>query len=285
MRPADVDHHHRGVDRPRGRRRRALVIALAGVVVLVCAGCRLDVGVDITMAANGTGNVTVTAVADPQLVATAPSAFADLRLDDVRQAGWSVTGPTRNSDGSLTLSLAKPFATPAEATSILAELNGPNGPLRGLTVGIDRSFALVASTLSGQAQLTGGLAAFSDAALAQALGSPPLANLVAQPVDQILGLTVTAHFAGSVVSADGAIAPDHQSVEWRPSLADGVSTPMNARFELVDQGARDARRTSRLAWGALAIYLGAVVLAALAVFIVRRHRRRRRAHQADHETL
>jgi hypothetical protein len=284
MRPADVDHLHRGVD-PRRRRRRALVVALAIVVALACASCRLDVGVDITMATNGTGNVTVTAIADPQLVATAPSAFADLRLDDVRQAGWSVTGPTRNPDGSLTLTLVKPFATPAEATSILAELNGPNGPLHGVSVSIDRSFALVASTLSGQAQLMGGLAAFSDAALAQALGSPPLANVVTQPVDQVLGLTVTAHFAGSVTSADGEIAPDRQSVEWRPSLADGVSTPMNARFELVDQGARDARRTSRLAWGALAIYLGAVLLIALAVFFVLRRRRRRRAHRAEHETL
>jgi hypothetical protein len=283
MRPADVDHHHRGGDRQRGR--RTLVIALASVVVLACAGCRLDVGVDITMAANGTGTVTVTAVADSQLVTTAPSAFADLRLDDVRQAGWSVTGPTRNPDGSLTLTLVKPFATPAEATSILAELNGPNGPLHGLTVGIDRSFALVASTLAGQAQLTGGLAAFSDAALAQALGSPPLANVVAQPVDEVLGLTVTARFAGSVADADGAIAPDRQSVEWRPSLADGVSTPMNARFELVDQGARDARRTSRLAWGALAIYLGAILLTALAVLFVLRRRRRRHGHQAEHETL
>ena len=103
----------------------------------------------------------------------------------------------------MTMTLVKPFATPAEATTILAELNGPDGPLQGLTVGLDRSFALVASTLTGHAQVTGGLGAFSDAALVQALGSPPLANVVTQPVDQVLGLTVTARFPGTVTTADG----------------------------------------------------------------------------------
>jgi hypothetical protein len=160
-------------------------------------------------------------------------------------------------------------------------LNGPAGPLQGLTVSIDRSFALVASTLAGHAQVMGGLGAFSDAALVQALGAPPLANVVTQPVDQVLGLTVTARFSGTVTTADGDVAPDRQSVEWKPSLADGVSTPMNARFELVDQGARDARRRSRLAWEAAGIYLGALVLIALVVLLVIRLRRRRRARRSS----
>jgi hypothetical protein len=285
MRSAAVDHPRPGVEPNRRRRRRrrhlASLIALAVTVFVACAGCRLDVGVDITMAADGTGRVTVTAVADPQLVVAAPSAFADLRLDDIRQAGWTVTGPTKNADGSMTMTLVKPFATPAEATTILVELNGPDGPLQGLAVGLDRSFALVASTLAGHTQVTGGVGAFSDAALVQALGSPPLANVVTQPVDQVLGLTVTAGFAGTVTTADGQIAPDRQSVQWTPSLADGVSTPINARFELVDQGARDARRTSHLAWGALGIYLGALVLIVLVISFLIRLRRRRRARRAQ----
>jgi hypothetical protein len=277
MRLADVDHPYTGVDPNRRSRRRAPVLAAILALVVICAGCRLDVGVDITMAADGTGTVAVSAVADAQLVAAAPSAFSDLRLDDIRQAGWMITGPTKNPDGSMTLMLQKPFATPAEATSILGELNGPSGPLQGLTVAIDRSFALVTSTLSGHAQLTGGLGAFSDAALTQALGAPPLGNVAAQPIDQVLGLTVTARFAGTVATADGQIAADGRSVKWQPSLADGVVTPMNARFELVDQGARDARRTSRRAWTALAIYGGAVALIGLILFLVLRHRRRGRA--------
>jgi hypothetical protein len=236
------------------------------ILVLLAAGCRLDVGVDVAMQLDGSGTVTVTAAADAELVAAAPSAFADIRLDDVEQAGWTTLGPTKGADGSLTLTLTKPFTTPAEANSILAELNGPDGPLRDLTVALDQSFATVSSSLTGSVGLTGGLGAFSDAALAQALGSAPLANLVAAPVDQVVGLTVTARFPGQVTDTNGKQAADGASVTWRPSLADGATTAIDARFEHVDEGAKSARRKSRLAWGALAIYL--VLLLAVVLVVV-----------------
>ena len=256
------------------RRLRLLALAFA---LAVLAGCRLDVGVDVAMQPDGAGTVTVTATADPELVAKAPSAFADLRLDDIRQAGWTVTGPNNNPDGSMVLTLSKPFRSPAEAGAVLSELNGPNGPLHGLAVTLDRSFAVVDSSFTGTVQLTGGLAAFSDDALVQALGgSTPLANLVTQPVDQVLGLTVTARLPGRVTSANGTVAPDGASVTWRPPLADGVATPLDAHFQLVDQGAKDARRRSQLAWGALAVYLGLLLLVvALGALLLRRRRRRR----------
>src|SRR5829696_6093571 len=130
-------------------RRRVLLVVVA---ILVLAGCRLDVGVDIAMQADGSGTVAVTATADAALVAAAPSAFADLRLDDVRQAGWTVSDPAKGTDGSLVVTLTKPFRTPAEATTILAELNGPDGPLRNLAVGLEQSFAVVSSSLTGSGQ-------------------------------------------------------------------------------------------------------------------------------------
>jgi hypothetical protein len=251
--------------------RRVLVVIAA---VLVLAGCRLDVAVDVAMRADGTGTVTMTATADPELVAAAPSVFADLRLTDVRAAGWTVSDPARGADGSMAVTLSKPFRTPAEATAVLAELNGPDGPLRGLTVTLDRSFAVVASSLTGTVGLSGGLGAFSDAALAQALGSPPLANLVTQPIDQVMGLTVTAHFPGRVVTANGEIAADRVSVTWKPPLTDGVTTALDAHFEQVDAGARSARRTSRLAWGALAVYVAVLLVVVLAVVVLLRRRSR-----------
>jgi hypothetical protein len=247
---------------------RRLLLVVAAVVVL--AGCRLDVGVDVAMQADGTG--TVTATADAELVNAAPSALGDLRLDDIRAAGWTVATPARGADGSQTVTLTKPFSTPAEATAVLGELNGPNGPLQNLTVSLDRSFAVVSSSLTGAVQLTGGIGAFSDAALAQALGSQPLANLVTQPIDQVMGLTVTARFPGRVTSASGEIAADRASVTWRPPLTDSTSTALDAHFEHVDQGARDARRTSRLAWGALALYGVLFAAVVIAVVVVLRRR-------------
>src|SRR5262249_22660649 len=180
------------------------LLVLFTLFAVVVAGCRLDVGVDVAMQPDGSGTVTVTATADAELVAKAPSALADLRLDDIRQAGWTVTSPTKAADGAMAVTLAKPFSTPAEASAILAELNGPNGPLHGLALAIDRSFATVTSSFTGSSQLTGGLAAFSDDALVQALGGgTPLANLVAQPVDQVLGLTVTARLPGRITTTNG----------------------------------------------------------------------------------
>ncbi len=260
--------------------RRLRLLARLTLLAVVLAGCRLDVGVDVAMQPDGSGTVTVTATADAELVAKAPSALADLRLDDIRQAGWTVTGPTKAGDGAMTVTLAKPFGTPAEAGAVLAELNGPNGPLHGMAVAIDRSFALVRSSFTGSTQLTGGLAAFSDDALVQALGgSTPLANLVAQPVDQVLGLTVTARLPGRVTSSNGTVAPDRSAVMWQPALADGVVTPLEAHFEQADQGAKDARQRSRLAWGALAVYLG-VLLVVVAVVAVQLRRRRRIKREA-----
>src|SRR5690349_9765494 len=118
-------------------RRRLLLLVVA---VLVLAGCRLDVAVDVAMQPDGSGTVTVTATADRELVAAAPSALGDLRLDDVRAAGWTVDPPSSGTDGSVHLTLTKPFRTPAEATAVLAGLNGPDGPLRNLIVTLDRSF-------------------------------------------------------------------------------------------------------------------------------------------------
>jgi hypothetical protein len=257
--------------------RRLLVLALVTSLSVVLAACRLDVGVDVGMQADGSGTVTVTATADPELVVKAPSALADLRLDDIRQAGWTVTGPTKGADGSMVFTLSKPFRTPAEASAVLAELNGPNGPLHGLALALDRSFAVVDSSFTGSAQLTGGLAAFSDDALVQALGgSTPLANVVTQPVDQVFGLSVTARLPGRVTSANGTVSADGASVTWQPPLADGVATPFDAHFQLTDQGAKDARRRSQLAWGALALYLGVLLLVVGVVALVLRRRRRRR---------
>jgi hypothetical protein len=253
-------------------RRRVVHFVAIALVALACSACRLDINIDVAMTADGSGTVTVSGRADPELVAKAPSAFADVRLDDVRHAGWQVSDPAKAADGSISLTMTKPFSTPDEATAILAELNGPGGPLRGLSVRLDRSFAHVASGLTGEAELTGGLGAFSDSALAQAVGSEPLAGVVTQPVSDVLGLTVTARLPGRVVSANGDIAESRDSVSWRPSLADGSATAMSAQFELIDQGARDARRNSRLAWGALAVYLAVILAVVLAVIVVMRRR-------------
>jgi hypothetical protein len=66
---------------------RRLLVVLVVVAAVALTGCRLDVGVDVAVREDGSGIVAVTAEADAELLAQAPGALGDLRLDDVRAAG------------------------------------------------------------------------------------------------------------------------------------------------------------------------------------------------------
>src|SRR3954447_342897 len=226
----------------------------------MCSACRLDVDVRVTMAPDGTGTVTVTATADPDLVAKHPGALADLRLDDLKAAGWAGDGPTKQPDGTLRLTLTKGFSDPAAAERGLAEISGPPGPPRDLPVAREARFAQVTSSVQGELKLDGGLAAFADTDLVAALGgATPLQDVVTTPLDQAVGVTFTAALPGTAASADGQISADHRQVQWQAPL-DGSSVTVNARFDQIDAGARSAKHRQHVAVAALVAYLAVLVL-------------------------
>ncbi|MDQ1422797.1 MAG: hypothetical protein QOD72_295 [Acidimicrobiaceae bacterium] len=250
----------------------ALGAALAGVLLL--SGCRLTANVTVTMNADGSGVVSVDLVADADLLAKAPSAVSDLRLDDARQAGWEVTGPAPTADGGSSMRLAKPFHTAAEAEAVVAELNGPQGPLRDMRFARSVSFARVDITVSGTVQWDGGLAAFSDAALANVLGRPPLEQEVAASgvaAEDALAMTVTLKLPGKV-SGNGRNADDG-AVTWSPVLRAGGRTEIEAHSSVIDRGAQSARRTEHIARSALVVYVSVVVLGVLVASLIVLRRR------------
>jgi len=257
------------------------LLALVGAVVLL-AGCHLVLDVRVDIGANGAGSVTVTATADAQLLAKIPGAVADLRLDDARAAGWTVTGPAKTADGGARLVLTKAFSTPEEATQILGEINGPRGPLRGLTVAQHREFAKLTTTMNGSLRLDGGVAAFADDALAKLAGQVPFAQQVAAsgvPIDKGLSLVLTMSAPGSITTTNGTPSsePGGAAVSWTPPLTAGRSTPVNATFVKSDAAATRARNLERwttwglVGWGALFALIVAIVVIVAAV---RRRRRR-----------
>jgi hypothetical protein len=263
--------------------RRLAALCAGGLLVGLLAGCRLDVNVVVDAEADGSGTVTVTATADAELLARAPGAVEDLRFDDARAAGWTVTGPTPTDSGGAQVILSKPFGTPEQATAILAEINGPSGPLRGMTLTQDREFARVTTGVTGQVLLEGGVGAFADEALVQVAGKVPLAEQVAAqaaaggvPLEQALGLTVTVDLPGTVTATNGTAAGG--SVTWTPSLADGVATPLQAETLQEDTAALRASDVERwtvwglIGWGAL---FALIVLVVLLRAWRRRARRRR----------
>jgi hypothetical protein len=244
---------------------------------LSLSACRLDVGVDVAMTADGSGTVTVTAVADAELLAKVPGALADLRLDDLRTGGWAAEGPAAADGGAQRLVLRKPFATPDQASTVLGELSGPGGPLRAVSVEWRRTFGTVRSGVAVTAQLDGGLAALGDAELAQALGGRVgLADRVTGDVADGLKLSVTARLPGEVADSNGTVGADGTSVTWTPDLRGGAVTELRASFVERDSGALSARTRGRWARIGLAVWaaLMVVLVAAIAVY-VRASRRRR----------
>ena len=60
--------------------------------------------------------------------AQVPDLDGELRVDDLRAAGWTVHGPRKVRGGGVRVVARRPFGTPAEAARAVAQLTGPSGP-------------------------------------------------------------------------------------------------------------------------------------------------------------
>lgn len=94
----------------------------------------------------------------------------ELRLDDLRQSGWDVDRPAKESDGLTWIRVAKRFADPADAVRVAAELSGPEGPFRDFRLERSRTLLKTKTSFSGLLDLSRGLSGLSDAALQEKLG-------------------------------------------------------------------------------------------------------------------
>ena len=74
-------------------------LVLLASFTLVLAACQLNVDIAVSMSANGSGSVSVRAVADQALVEAAPSIASQVLVDDLLEAGWLVDGPSPTDDG------------------------------------------------------------------------------------------------------------------------------------------------------------------------------------------
>jgi hypothetical protein len=181
-----------------GAVRRALVVLIAAFAL---AACRVDTTVHVAVEPDGSGTITLTAVADAELVAQTPGLADDLRFDDITAAGWVVDGPTPTADGGLQVVVTHPFATVQEATALLLSLNGPDGPLHDVVVGRTVTDDAITTTLTGTVRVANGLDAFADPDVLAAIGGSPYANDLAaanlRPSD-VVTFTFSADLPGKV---------------------------------------------------------------------------------------
>lgn len=232
------------------RRLLALVVA-----ALALTACKVDTTVDVTVNADGTGVVTLTAVADADVLAQAPGLAEDLRFDDAIAAGWVLTPPAATDTGGLEVVLTHEFATVEEATALLQSINGASGPLHDVVLTRAVTDDDITTALAGTLRVDGGIDAFADPDVLAAIGGSPYADNIAatalRPTD-VVTFTFTADLPGeSTTPATGTVDAD-QSLTW--------SVPM-------DQTSIDLASTAVLAQGKPSSVWGTIATVALVVFV------------------
>jgi hypothetical protein len=204
--------------------RLRLFVVLLGLAVLT--GCQMHVAVDVRVEEDGSGAVTVGVGLDDAALRRAGNLDEQLRVDDLRAAGWYVAPPTR--EGEVTwVRATKQFATPEQAAAIFAEISGPQGAFRDFEVTREESTFGTTYSVDGVVDLTAGPAAFSDPELTAALEGDPFGGTL-QAIEAEEGRPI-AHMVDFRVSTalPGEEIPEvfeASFVDTEPTVVDASST-------------------------------------------------------------
>lgn len=191
------------------------VLTFFAVIVVIAAGCRVQIETKIDVGLDGKGTITQGIGFDDAALKRVGDPRAALRASDLEQAGWVVDATSR--EGDLTwIRVHHSFSTPEEGTALLAQLSGPDGPYRDML--IRRSDGLLSTSVkvTGQIDTTAGLQMFGDQQLATTLGGDASGGLLAKieaeekappasMVDLALVVTVggtTKNYSASFVDTD-----------------------------------------------------------------------------------
>lgn len=252
------------------------LLALSALIIVLLSACRLDVDVAVEMQPDGTGSVTVTAVADAELMAQVPDLVDDLRLDDAIANGWVVEGPTLESDGGATITLTHPFASDTELANVLNSIGPPlNNVGIARTVGVDQTTNAIDATLG----LPDGLASFADSDLVTAVGGVPFSLDTAASPSEVMSFDLRVDLPGELQRAETGNDVGDGVIEWRAAL-DGTSTQVRLEtVQRIDDGGNSwAGPVSKVAF-VLFVAWCVVAVAFIAFVAIARRRRGKRRRQ------
>ena len=265
--------------------RRAFALLL---VALALTACKVDTTVHVQVNADGTGSITLTAVADAEVVAQAPGLAEDLRFDDAIAAGWALTAPAATDTGGLQVVLTHEFATVEEATALLQSMNGPGGPLHDIALTRAVTDDDITTGLAGTLRVDGGIDAFADPDVLAAIGGSPYADDIAatnlRPTD-VVTFTFSLELPGEAMTpAGGTPATADAALAWSVPL-DGTSADL-ATTTVLAQGQPSSvwGTVARIALVALVAWCVAAV--AFIAFVARARTQRAPAGSpvADHRS-
>jgi hypothetical protein len=248
---------------------------LIGFVLLglVLGACRLQLDVNVEVEEDGSGSVEVVVGIDADGIQRIGGDLeAVLAVDDLEGAGWTIDGPEEEPDGFTRVRFRKPFDTPEEATAIVEEIAGGDGPFQDFVVTRDSSFAHTTWGFTGQIDVSGGLEAFGDDELAAELDGEPLGQSVGEieaqlgeSLSQVIEVGVAVHLPGEVTS--NAPSQTAGAARWAAAFGEG---PM-----AMEATGEEQRTTSTIA-ALIAATCAVLLLLYGVVRAVRWSRRRRR---------
>ena len=212
-------------------------LAVAALCLALCGACRLDTTVGIEVAADGRGEVRVTAVLDKDAARLVGDVRERVRTGDLLEAGWEVGPPETRADGSVVVVARHPFVGNDGAGDALADLGGDGGPFKGFRLRQERTFWKTTTTFSGDVDLGHGIDAFADAELLERLGGGGPGRALGVPIEQLerrfgerlaalFDLEVAVELPGRVTS-DARVARDGREV-WPLELGDATSLSASA---------------------------------------------------------
>ena len=255
-------------------RSRLTHIAAVLVTVVLLASCRVDSVVTLNVKPNGSGTVSVVVTANADIVAKAPGLKTDVRVDDLKEAGWKVTGPVDTDDGGVSITLTRAFNGPLEATAILNQINGTRGPLKQLVVTRSGKDTNSTWTLAGKLEVNGGLEAFGDDVALELLGGAPyLGEFTAtgQDLGKVVGVTFNAQLPGTVDATTGL--QKDGAITWRIPM-DGTATDIATTATNVDVASSVSRVGRVFLLGLLILWAFGTVVLLMLVLNARRRRSR-----------
>lgn len=205
----------------------------AALALLLLAGCRVGVTVGVDTEADGTGRVRAVVTLDAEAAGRVPDLADQLHTDDLIAAGWEVEGPRPTEDGGVEVEATKRYRSPTEATQVVEELSGPNGPFRDFHLRRSRSFFKTRTAFQGTVDLTSGIEGFSDEALQRRLDGSPLGfdpaeleRRLGTTLDRIFDFRVVARLPGDTNS--NAPTQAGNGAVWRPTLGERVELTATA---------------------------------------------------------
>ena len=171
--------------------------------MVLLTGCHVKVQVDATVERDGSGSVTVAVGLDHDAMGKVGDLREQLHVDDLKAAGWTVTGPTPADDGYTWVRATKHFATPSQLGEVMSEVNGPDGMFRDWKVTKSSSPWSTSWNATGTIDLSKGVSSLSDPQLDKALGGSGYGGVIhdieqreGKPIDQMVDVQVSVEVPG-----------------------------------------------------------------------------------------